>query len=334
MSTLIKSVANDRGVNSAVDLGSGQGYLSRALAFQHDMQVLAVDMSEIQTRGAEKFDKTAYKGFARQHDEHAESPRLHHVTEKITPDNISDVLNRWGTNTDPNEQWLVCGLHACGDLSSMILRLFAESSEVSCMVNVGCCYHNLTCEDDEIETDDAAPIYGFPMSQALAGYKMGTTARVLACQSPWRWAEQKKGSHVSFLHHFYRALLQKMFVEKGLSTVSTPPVLGRMHKRKGFTDYIQTALRRLDMPAETISEEESNEYLEEYVSKRVDKQLVVLWMLRVLLAPVLESIVLVDRYLYLKEAIASSTNPQKGVWMFPLFDLSASPRNVVFIASK
>lgn len=66
----------------------------------------------------------------------------------------------------------------------------------------------------------------------------------------------------------------------------------------------------------------------------MDKQFMMLWTLRALLAPMIESIILMDRWLYLKESISQPTNGLKGVWMYPLFDLSASPRNVVFVASK
>ncbi|KAG1522448.1 hypothetical protein G6F51_014604 [Rhizopus arrhizus] len=61
MSQLIKDVADKQGITSVIDLGSGQGYLSRALAYDYGLEVLAVDMSEIQTKGAIRFDEKAKK---------------------------------------------------------------------------------------------------------------------------------------------------------------------------------------------------------------------------------------------------------------------------------
>ncbi|KAF7722108.1 hypothetical protein EC973_003688 [Apophysomyces ossiformis] len=327
MSNVIKTIADKRGIASVMDLGAGQGYLSRALAFQHDFQVLAVDMSEVQTRGAQKFDKKASK-LINKRDNSVQLSKLHHVTEKVTPENVSHILRKWGSHgaEESEEKWLVCGLHACGDLSAMSMRLFAES-KIACLVNVGCCYHYLSEEGDSA---------GFPMSNILRNinYRMGTTAQVLACQSPARWAEQKAESLNSFEHHFFKAILQFIMVEKGLTRTSSPLVIGRINKKKDFPTYVQTALKRLNLPVDSISKEEAEQYYRSLKEKKIDKKLIVTWTLRALLAPVLESVILVDRWLYLKDAVKSSANPHKGVWMWPLFDPSTSPRNVVFVASK
>jgi SAM-dependent methyltransferase len=196
MSQVIKSVADERGVTSVIDLGSGQGYLSRALAFDYGLEVLAVDMSEIQTLGALKFDKRAMKSLK---EEEAEHPNLKHVTEKITPENISQVLARWSPDSSEDKKWLVTGLHTCGDLSPMIFNLFTESKEVSCVVNVGCCYNALTHT-------------GFPMSQYLKNkddlIQVGSTAKVLSCHSPSRWVEEGEQCIKAFDNYFFRALLQ------------------------------------------------------------------------------------------------------------------------------
>lgn len=200
MSHLIKKVAEERGINSVIDLGSGQGYLSRALAFDQGLEVLAVDMCEIQTTGALKYDKKAMKGL-KQEDDH---PNLKHVTEKITPENITQVLARWSPDSSQEDKrWLVTGLHTCGDLSPMILNLFAKSEQVTCVVNVGCCYNALTTE-------------GFPMSQFLKQkddlIKVGSTAKVLSCHTPSRWKEEGEQCIKAFDNYYFRALLQVKYI--------------------------------------------------------------------------------------------------------------------------
>lgn len=200
MSQVIKQVADERGVTSVIDLGSGQGYLSRALAFDYGLEVLAVDMSEVQTTGALRFDKKAMKSMNEESrkDHH---PQLNHVTEKITPENIAQVLARWSSPDSPEDKrWLVTGLHTCGDLSPMIFKLFTESKEVSCVVNVGCCYNALTKD-------------GFPMSQYLKAkgddlIHVGSTAKVLSCHSPSRWLEEGEQCIKAFDNYYFRALLQ------------------------------------------------------------------------------------------------------------------------------
>lgn len=202
MSALIHRVAKQNETSHVLDLGSGQGYLSRALAYHHQLHVLAVDMSEVQTKGALRFDKQALK----RRENIDKLPTLNHVTETVTFENMTGILDRWSDT--PNTDWLICGLHACGDLSTFIMRLFATNSRITSLVNVGCCYHYLTEDSDNA---------GFPLSDTLKemGCALGTTARVLACHSPWQWKHERKASIKSFEQHFYRALLQvKRFTRK------------------------------------------------------------------------------------------------------------------------
>ncbi|KAI9009001.1 methyltransferase domain-containing protein [Phycomyces nitens] len=309
MSALIQSVAKPQGF-SVLDLGAGQGYLSRALALHYNLQVLGVDMSEIQTRGAQKFDaKALYKS--------AMQPRLDHITQRVTPENVDSILQQ----RDPlGNHWLVCGLHTCGDLGSTTMRLFAKSDQVQALVHVGCCYHYLT--------ESESPDRGFPMSNHVDGCRLGTTARVLACQSPSRWIDQPKASMDTFEQHFFRAMFQDLLVRKGLAEHSAPTVLGKLNKQKQFDGFVKKALERLEMPADAISSEEAVLYEQQCRDNRLNKKLIVLWTLRALMGPILESLVLTDRYLYLSQSSSSQ------VWMWPLFSPAQSPRNVVFVALK
>ena len=182
-----------------MDLGAGQGYLSRTLAFQHELHVLAVDGSQVQTCGAKRFDKHALRS--------RPDVELAHVTDMVTPSNVSTILAKW-SKKEIGEQWCVCGLHACGDLSSLMLRLFVSSGDIAALVNVGCCYHFLT--------EEPYGSAGFPMSDFLTrqlAFRMGSIAHMLACQTPSRWSDKREETLVSFEHHFFRALLQ-VIVEK------------------------------------------------------------------------------------------------------------------------
>ncbi|KAI8640587.1 methyltransferase domain-containing protein [Parasitella parasitica] len=325
MSQLIKNVADERGINSVIDLGSGQGYLSRALAFDYGMEVLAVDMSEIQTQGAVKFDKKALKSQGAKNEDKEQQPNLKHVTEKITPENVSQVLGKWSPDSTRDKKWLVTGLHTCGDLSPMIFNLFAKSREVSCVVNVGCCYNALTAT-------------GFPMSEYLKEkddlIKIGSTAQVLACHSPSRWVDEGEQCIKAFDNYYFRALLQELLVEKGMSDINEPPRLGRIKQNKAFVPFVKASIKRLGLPEDTISSEEAELHYLKSKEKQVDKQFVTLWTLRCLLAPVVESIILVDRWLYLRDSTKQSQCHSKGVYMYPLFEQSVSPRNMAYVASK
>lgn len=202
MTPVIQKIAKDHQVHSIVDLGAGQGYLSRSLAFRSNLKVLAVDSSEIQTCGAKKFDQKAIKFLDK------DVLKLHHVTDFITPENASSILSKWSDDDGKaqDEKWLLTGLHTCGDLASMMLRLFTQSPEITCFVNVGCCYHFLT---EKQSTQDNSTV-GFPLSSTVrnTGFKLGPTARMLSCQAPARWVDQQEETLIAYEHHFFRALLQ------------------------------------------------------------------------------------------------------------------------------
>lgn len=125
-------------------------------------------------------------------------------------------------------------------------------------------------------------------------------------------------------------------VEKGLTDRNVAPVLGRLNKKRDFLSfpiYVKAALKKLKLPEDCITSEEAEMYYTVYKQeKKVDKQIMILWTLRVLLGPVIESLILMDRWLYLDETIPES--PTKRVWLWPLFDPIISPRNMVLAATK
>lgn len=321
MTPVIKQLARDHHIESIMDLGAGQGYLSRSLAYRSNLKVLAVDSSEVQTCGAKRFDERIIK-----HLKKSDVLQLHHVNEFITPDNASTILSRW--SQVQSEKWLLCGLHTCGDLASMILRLFTASPEMTCLVNVGCCYHFLS---------EQSPHCGFPLSETIKKTNLfiGHTARMLSSQVPERWVEKADDTLIALEHHFFRALLQQIMVEKGLAVAGAAPVIGRLNKKKDFTSfpvYVKAAASRLNLPPDTITDKVAEEYYNDYKARQIDRQIAFVWSLRAILAPVLESIILVDRWLYLNDAIPDS--PTKKVCLWPLFDPMTSPRNMVIMATK
>lgn len=48
------------------------------------------------------------------------------------------------TDKQPNDTMVLCGLHACGDLTATILRMFVQSPHIAAIASVGCCYMKLT----------------------------------------------------------------------------------------------------------------------------------------------------------------------------------------------
>lgn len=149
---------------------------------------------------------------------------------------------------------MVISLHSCGNLVHHGLRSLLLNPSVSAVAMVGCCY-NLVTErlgpptyklptlrpnhPRLVATSNAFDPHGFPMSEKLASYplphtplpsadimsneppkgiRLNITSRMMAVQAPFNWG--RDDSELFFTRHFYRALLQRIFLDRGV--VSAP----------------------------------------------------------------------------------------------------------------
>ena len=62
--------------------------------------------------------------------------------ENNTPQNTTNLLER----SKPCENFLIVGLHTCGDLAPTLLRVFTQCDNAVGIVSVGCCYMKLSHE--------------------------------------------------------------------------------------------------------------------------------------------------------------------------------------------
>ncbi|KAF9277332.1 hypothetical protein BGZ68_009378 [Mortierella alpina] len=228
-----------------------------------------------------------------------------------------------GEMDDEEGRWTLCGLHACGDLTSNMIKLFLESS-ATCLFSVGCCYHWITERYDSagnIVISDGT--HGFPLSAAFNRYKahLGEHAKMIACQSPERWLKYQKESEDAIHGHYFRALLH--------------------HRLRGFPHYLATALHRLSLPADAIRPEEAQAAYEQFLEKDLYR-IGILWALRTMLGPLFEGMILLDRATYLHENVVGSNNgsdndasqKKASVQLVAGFDVVESPRNMILIALK
>jgi hypothetical protein len=149
---------------------------------------------------------------------------------------------------------MVISLHSCGNLVHYGLRSMMLNSHISAVAMVGCCYNLLTerlgpptyklptlrANHPRLEsTSNTFDPNGFPMSEKLANYplphaplesrdgeeaeqpkgvRLNITARMMAVQAPFNWGPAD--SDLFFTRHFFRALLQRIFLDRGV--VSAP----------------------------------------------------------------------------------------------------------------
>ncbi|KAI9204598.1 methyltransferase domain-containing protein [Polychytrium aggregatum] len=183
------------------------------------------------------------------------------------------------------------------------------------------------------QTDDGLEqvACGFPMSKVLKdqGLKLGLEARMVACQAARRWAPNPKQTRQSFRRLFYRAVLQAILndhreqlpaarqPEESTGSdarpqdISSDDVLQRMSDYavrrlpsaafESPLQYISAALDRLGVAPDSPLRDPAvtTEYFERHAA--AEKQIAVVWTLRALMADAIESLILVDRWMYLVE---------------------------------
>lgn len=277
---------------------------------------------------------------------------------------------------------MVISLHSCGNLLHHGIRSLTLNPAVRAICLVGCCYNLLTerltpatyklpalrpaahprVEKEAMRGDP----HGFPMSARLCndhsaksaaegtpGVKLNITARMMAVQAPQNWTA--KDSSGFFLRHFYRALLQRVFLDKEIvpppqtastgsssplgHTSGTPIIIGSLRKAcyESFPKYVRGALAKLYQCPERgelfkekmagVSDEELEQYERDFAPRKHDLSIV--WSLMAFSAGVVESLIVVDRWLWLKE------QEEVGeAWVEPVFDYAISPRNMVLVGIK
>ncbi|MCJ1407318.1 hypothetical protein MMC19_001389 [Ptychographa xylographoides] len=279
--------------------------------------------------------------------------------------------------SDP--QLMVISLHSCGNLTHHGLRSLILNDSVKVVAMVGCCYNlvterlgppsvklpSLRLHHPRLEhTASAYDPHGFPMSEHMAcyehrsgkGIRLNITARMMAVQAPQNWTTTDCESF--FTRHFYRALLQRIFLDHGIvgspqaptdvpvtnsprgwSGDGEPIIIGSLRKAcyTSFPAYVRGALvkigesskggKSIETRMSSLTDQEILEYEERFKSKKHELSLI--WSLMAFSAGVIESAIVVDRWLYLRE--------QKEIgdsWIQTVFEYEHSPRNLVVVGVR
>ncbi|KAI8622580.1 methyltransferase domain-containing protein [Chytriomyces sp. MP71] len=291
-------------------------------------------------------------------------------TIRIDAEKLTDLLRDLSDESDAETctDFMLVGLHACGDLSATaMIKTFEACDSVQLMAVVPCCFNLLTEPEDLVQLSlcsyDRSREYGFPMSKDVAdsmfahNLSLGHKARNLSCQNFDRF--DAAGIECNLTGHYKRSLLDALLWHfnlepkakagtiTSLPTSSNEPRERKQHKfRLGklpleafegdFVAYATAALDRLGL-AGCVAREEILAFtqLPQFVNAK--RQIFVVHCVKSLLSRVLESLVLMDRYLAIIET-GARLKERKGIdvecRMLNLFDIGESPRNMVFLVRK
>lgn len=188
-----------------VDCGSGLGHLARLLAYKYRLYVICIEAQEKLCERASELDSEFEKHVTK----HAPSllegcHRPVHIHYKLQSNtNINELFKVIAScSSIPVSEIGLVGLHPCGDLAPVLLRLFVTSDRVAFSCTVGCCYMKLT----EI---------GHPLSEHLERSALTYAARELACHAIEQLKIRLSGEGLVHLRtHAWRATLEKLIVDR------------------------------------------------------------------------------------------------------------------------
>ncbi|KDN45350.1 hypothetical protein RSAG8_04937, partial [Rhizoctonia solani AG-8 WAC10335] len=326
-----------------VDVGAGQGYLSHRLAEHHGTHVLALDGDEGQTEGAtlrgkglshaERQRVRNREGYPTdERDTGSLVPPVTHRTLFITSDSLLHAVDEWiGDLGDPGtlpRPVLVTGLHACGSLTPAVLRCFIDlctrpNQETYgkrkwapvALALVGCCYNLMRNAGD------------FPLSETTTRVHPHTSLGLtpnhlqLAAQCPAQWSRSESEMERASLARrkiVWRAILARSLhsdtheLGHASSNNKSHNRLGRLPDRvyADWESFVQTACEKIGLPSATTEElligssTDGGRLTLPSEAEILSFQLEVLHVLRALIGPVIESLIILDRTLYLTEQLA------------------------------
>ncbi|KAE8588319.1 hypothetical protein XENTR_v10022462 [Xenopus tropicalis] len=235
----------------------------------------------------------------------------------------------------PSDKFLLTGLHACGDLSVAMLRHFARCPSVVGITSVACCYMKLSTREmpeppgvlsSSHPAQATQPLeYGYPLSSWVArlpGHKLSYKAREVACHAIEDYMERLRGESAILRTHCYRAVLETV-IRSIDPNMKRPGVqtIKKAHELP-FREYAREGLKRVGLdPGTTLDEVLVERLLSQH------QKVVAFFSLALLLAPLIETLILLDRMIFLQEQGFHCD-------LIPLFKPEFSPRNLVLVATK
>ena len=308
--------------------------------------------------------------------------KTEYIEHAIKDGNLQDISKHLQNNSQDQQplELLVMSLHSCGNLVHHGLRSLVLNDTVKAVALIGCCYnlcterlgpptyklpHLLRSTNRRlVDTSLTCDPHGFPMSERFikyqhaegTGIRFNITARMMAVQAPNNWTKDECEDF--FTRHFYRALIQRIFLDVGFIKSPTraddvmggtlrgwvggtePIIIGRLSKScyKNFVAYTRGAVKKigtinpemgtiLRKCLEDLTDEAIACYETRYLHKR--HELCIVWSLMAFAAQLVECAIVSDRWQFLMEQ-----EEVDQAWVQTVFDQGKSPRNLVIVGIK
>ncbi|XP_066586113.1 methyltransferase-like protein 25B isoform X2 [Prorops nasuta] len=318
-------------VRVMLDIGAGMGHLARALAFKYGLFVTCVEQESVLSRQARKYDKELVNLMVKKVPEfYCKTPI--HISAKLEAarEERREIITRleraFVNNFLPDVNSFgfgLVGLHPCGDLTPTLLQIYTSERRARFICIIGCCYMKLTLEP----MGDTGR--GYPLSSYLskkANCKLSYAALEAACHATEKHCDKlKNGNYNDLKVHAYRAALETILIKKSIKLRRTQLKNIKVKDCLSFEQYCTNATEDLSQElrpsARDYKSVEMMEYLESW------KKVIIFSSIRLMLASLVETVVLLDRFLFLSERNLCPI-------LKPIFDARISPRNFVLMSAK
>lgn len=197
-----------------------------------------------------------------------------------------------------NFKFGIIGLHPCGDLAVILLNFFLNCPQAKFVNLVGCCYMKLTCP---IVHKDPIVFHGYPLSKHLMqqiplANHLSYEAREISCHAIEQYAKRLSENNFEYLKvHSYRAAIEKIICKHWPGRRRSG--LKNIKQLTTFDAYCKEAVENMGITIRA-ADIESNEIVSDLANW---KRVVIFYTLRLMFAPLIESIILYDRMLYSME---------------------------------
>lgn len=251
-------------------------------------------------------------------------------------------------------------MHPCGDLAAILTDFFLKSKEAAFLNLVGCCYFKMSVPptDALICSDNQISSYGYPLSEYLLKTSplpnichLSFESREIACHAIEVYAARLAVKNYEYLRvHSFRAAIEKIICKNWPDRKRSG--LRSIKHLTTFRDYCRQAVNHLEeinIPEGDIDATETLNDLSRW------KFVVIFYTLRLMFAPLVESVILYDRLLWLMEngnyflRVSATYNYRKQkcklktffiiiagcvAKISAIFDPVVSPRNHIITALK
>ncbi|XP_066249605.1 methyltransferase-like protein 25B [Euwallacea similis] len=336
LAPVINEVCLESGCDLIIDVGSGVGYLSHLLCINFGYPVLALEASK-------KLVETARTIQEKQHPD----CKFRVIFSEMFVDQSSAnaIENLIQKHFNQTQKVCLIGLHACGDLSVEILKLFLKLCRAQAIVIMPCCYHRMSFASEE---GLIKRFKGFPLSregdllfQKHDGFSFANQQFLrLACQRTVKsFTKMTKEEHKRHAEQcVHRALLELVASSENCAVQRLKRKSGKSNATdsdKGFEDYLNNLGNTHELVGETTGKR-INVTDEAFLLKMHEKWNVhkndcwhveVLMGLQAAIQGICENVILLDRVTFLKE---------KGLHCYKrkITNDSVSPRCWALISKK